>query len=172
MNDTTPLSPDQRAELVAYVDGELDEAATHEMERVLSKSAEARHEVDMLGRTFALLDTLPRPGASDEFTAKTLATLRAEQAALPWPQQNWYRNVRRGAVVAVWLVGLALSASLGYYAANRLVPHVPPKDRQMIQELPVIEKLDSYSDVHDIGFLRELKEHPVFDEDNKANPPN
>jgi anti-sigma factor RsiW len=169
MKDTTPLSPDQRAELVAYVDGELDESATHEMERVLAHSAEARHEVDMLGRTFALLDTLARPGASSEFTAKTLATLKAERAALPWPQQTWYRNVRRGAVVAVWLVGLALSASLGYYAANRLVPR---PNRQLIQDLPVIERLDTYSDVHDIEFLRELKKHPVFDEDNKANPPN
>jgi anti-sigma factor RsiW len=171
MNDTTPLSPDQRAELVAYVDGELDEAATHEMERVLSESAEARHEVDMLGRTFALLDTLPRPGASSEFTAKTLATLKAERAALPWPQQRWYRNVRRGAICAAWLVGLVLSAALGYYAANRLVPDEQRQNRQMIRELPVIEKLDAYSDVRDVEFLRELNEHPVFDVD-QADPQN
>jgi anti-sigma factor RsiW len=168
MNDSNPLSPEKRAELVAYVDGELDETATQEMERVLAESAEARHEVDMLGRTFALLDTLPRPGASDEFTAKTLATLKAEQAALPWPQRTWYRNVRRGAIAAAWLVGLALSASLGYYAANRLAPR---GNTEMIRELPVIENLDAYSDVSDIRFLRELKQQPVFDDD-KPNPPN
>ena len=162
MNEPTQLSPDQRTELVAYLDGELSEDATVEMERVLANSSDARHEVDMLSRTFALLDTLPRPGASSEFTAKTKNSLQAEQAAFPWWQQKWYRNLHRGCVVGCWLLGLVLSGMLGYYAANRMVPR---ENTQLIRELPVIEKLDAYSDVDGMEFLKELDKQRVFDED-------
>ncbi|MCH8828754.1 MAG: hypothetical protein IID45_04170, partial [Planctomycetes bacterium] len=56
MNETTRLSPQQRDDLVAYLDGELDEETTQSMERTLAHSPVARHEMDMLTRTWSLLD--------------------------------------------------------------------------------------------------------------------
>ena len=170
MNDPTQLTNFQRSDLVAYVDGELDEDATQAMERVLSESSDARHDVDMLGRTFALLDTLPRPGASEEFSAKTLISLQAESASRHWRDRLWYRNARRGVVLSSWVVGLVVAAMVGYSAANRLVPkEVPRKDAKLVEELPVIENVDTYSGV-DLKLLKELKKERVFDENAEDAP--
>ncbi len=162
MTEPTQLSVDQRAELVAYLDGELDESATQEMERVLAESADARHEVDMLARTFSLLDSLPRPNASSEFTRKTLFSLKAENAKEPWRERAWYRNARRGIVAVSWLVGLLLAVSTAYFAANRAAP---VEDHRLIEELPVIENFDLYSDVGGIDELRDMAKHGVFNEE-------
>ena len=93
---------------------------------------------------------------------ETTIEMQAEQAAFPWWQQKWYRNLHRGCVVGCWLLGLVLSGMLGDYAANRMVPR---ENTQLIRELPVIEKLDAYSDVDGMEFLKELDKQRVFDED-------
>jgi len=160
-NDPVQLSAEQRTDLVAYLDGELNEDATQQMERLLAESPQARHEVDMLGRTFALLDTLPRPNASEEFSANTLAVLKAESDASRWIDRPWYRHTRRGLVLAVWVVGLVLAGTTGYFAANRFVPS---EETRLIRELPVIENVDTYSDV-DFELLKELEKEDVFDDE-------
>ena len=53
------LNPEQRDNLAAYLDGELEETATQEIEQILAVSEVARHEVDMLSRTWDLLNSLP-----------------------------------------------------------------------------------------------------------------
>ena len=153
------------------VNDKMQQGYQYELVARAGQDFDPNFEPDLTPKEMLALGDMAEPGPASTsrlFAAKTLATLKAEQAALPWPQRTWYRNVRRGAIAAAWLVGLALSASLGYYAANRLAPR---GNTGMIRELPVIENLDTYSDVSDIKFLRELKEHPVFDED-KPNPPN
>lgn len=169
MNEPRNIAPDQRTELVAYLDGELDEAATQKMERLLADSPDARYEVDMLSRTFSLLDTLPRPNASAEFSAKTLTNIRAAKTPLRWSEQAWYRHARRGAVLACWVVGLTLAGMTSYYAANRLHPE---EDAQLIRDLPVIENLDAYSDVSGIEDVKALEKHGDFNEENDANDGN
>ena len=168
MNQPTRLSIEQRRNLVAYLDGELDEEATQAMERLLAESPEARHEVDMLARTFSLLDSLPRPGASADFSARTLATLRAEDPSTSWTEKRWYHVARNGAVAGVWVVGLLLAALLGYSLSRRAVPS---EEERLIRELPVIEKLDAYSDVGRIELLEELHQHKVFDENDDSSQP-
>lgn len=166
MSDPTKLVPDQRAELAAYLDGELDEAATQAMERVLAESPEARHEVDMLARTFSLLDVLPRPNASTGFSAKTLSSLKAERIAPRWSDRGWYRQARRGAILACWVVGLSLAGATGYFAANRMGHD---EDARLIRELPVIENLDAYSEVTSIEDVREMAKHGDFDEEKDGD---
>lgn len=168
MDETTQLTAQQRADLVAYLDGELDEEQTQAMERFLAESAQARHEVDLLTRTFSLLDSLPRPNASAELTARTLAQLQTEGTAAPWMRRAWFRRARRGIVAASWLLGLVLAGLSGYYAANRLAP---PEDVRLVKELPVIENLDAYSDVESIEFLKQLAKSKVFDDDHAARKP-
>ena len=55
------LTPDERADLVAYVDGELPETHARSIATKLTHSATARREVEMLQKTWELLDYLPRP---------------------------------------------------------------------------------------------------------------
>ena len=58
------LTPDERADLVAYVDGELPEAHSRLISTKLTHSATARREVEMLQKTWELLDHLPLPQAT------------------------------------------------------------------------------------------------------------
>jgi len=168
MNEQTQLTPDQRENLVAYLDGELDEKSTEEIERLLAHSPAARQEVDLLTRTFALLDSLPRPEASTELTSKTLSSIRPEIPTPRWSGTNWYRHARRGIVAVSWMVGLMLAATTGYFAARHWRP---PEDARLIRELPVIENLDTYRDVEDIRLLEEFAEHKVFEDDRSTDQP-
>ena len=50
------LTPDERADLVAYIDGELPEVVARAVETKLTYSATARREVEMLKKTWELKD--------------------------------------------------------------------------------------------------------------------
>ncbi len=71
--DQQRLSIDERANLVAYLDGELNDAQTRAIATKLTQSLTARKEVEALQKTWELLDLLPRPKASEDFTARTLS---------------------------------------------------------------------------------------------------
>ena len=70
------LTPDERADLVAYVDGELPEAHSRLISTKLTQSATARREVEMLQKTWEMLDHLPRPQATEHFSEKTISHIR------------------------------------------------------------------------------------------------
>src|SRR3954451_11306178 len=70
--DQQRLTPNERADLVAYLDGELGEAESRAIATKLAHSATARREVEFLEKTWELLEYLPRPKASEDFTARTL----------------------------------------------------------------------------------------------------
>ena len=70
------LTPDERADLVAYVDGELPENHARTIATKLTKSATARREVEMLQKTWELLDLLPRPQVTEHFSEKTVSEIR------------------------------------------------------------------------------------------------
>ena len=80
MEKVLRLTSEQRADLVAYLDGELDESPTQEIDRILARSAVARHEVEALSRAWEMLDILPRPKASSTFTERTMSTLQLAEA--------------------------------------------------------------------------------------------
>ena len=73
MADEKPLSDEERDELVAYLDGEADAATQRALEAKLSRDPRARAEAEALRRTWALLDFLPKPEPSTDFTARTLS---------------------------------------------------------------------------------------------------
>src|SRR5258707_6320769 len=111
------LSQEQRENLAAYLDGELDDAATHEIEQVLAVSEVARHEVDMLSRTWDMLNSLPTHKASEEFTQKTVSSMRAAERTGPGlASQAVKHNARRGGVLALWAAILVVCGYVGYSA--------------------------------------------------------
>src|SRR3954451_21136816 len=71
------LSPEERANLAAYIDGELTENEARVIATKLSFSPTARREVESLTKTWELLEYLPRPKASDDFPDRTLTSLRS-----------------------------------------------------------------------------------------------
>jgi anti-sigma factor RsiW len=162
------LSPEQRENLTAYLDGELDEAATQEIEQVLAVSEVARHEVDMLARSWDMLNVLPAHKASGEFTRKTMTNLRAaEQPGSGAVGDMVSRNARRGAVLTFWVAILAACGYASFVATNRWVPN---EAEQLLQAYPIAEHLDKYSQVGSIEFLRELQaKHTFAEHDDHAN---
>lgn len=103
------LSDEDREDLVAYLDGELDEAAARQLEAKLSIDAEARAEAEALQQTWGLLDYLPRPEPSPSFTHRTLERLAVHSTMVArrrWPR--WVLGLGWAAAVL-----LALAAGLG-----------------------------------------------------------
>ena len=134
------LTPDERADLVAYVDGELPEAHSRLMATKLTHSATARREVEMLQKTWELLDHLPRPAAPEQFSEKTISHIRR----LELKEQAWQP------VVAVWSARLARVAvylllgtiSLGGgFALTRLV--WPDPTKRLVEDLTMADILTS-----------------------------
>lgn len=172
MHKIPRLNPEQRTNLVAYLDGELPEGEAKAIEQVLTKSPTVQHDVEMLSRTWELLDQLPRLAGTEELTARTLSAVKADEEPKPFVPAAWIQRipkeqVRRGALVVVWLAGLASSAVAGFAITNRLVPD---DSEELLRNLPVIEKLDVYSNVGSIEFLRELdKRIGSFDEPAKKS---
>ena len=78
--DDGPAPDPFEAELVAYLDGELDAAAARKVEARLAADPAARARAAELKKSFDLLDYLPKPEPSPNFTTRTLDKLPAVKA--------------------------------------------------------------------------------------------
>jgi hypothetical protein len=150
------LTESQRENLVAYLDGELEDEAARDIDEVLAKSPVARHEVQMLSQTIELVDTLDRPAASEEFTKKTLASLdRIDAKPAGAVAGGWLvKLARRTGVLAVWAVALVISTYAGFSLTNRWLPG---EQDLLLDDLPIVESYHRYKRVKDAEFLRELQ---------------
>lgn len=147
------LSTEQRSDLVAYLDGELDEASARGIEHMLATSPVARNEVEVLTRTWELLDLLPRPGATEDFHERTMTTIRLDEYREPISSQPWFQQAMRVLLGAGWAAAVIAAAVIGFLATNRWIPH---ETEPLIQELPLIENLEAYQDVDSLDFLKDL----------------
>jgi hypothetical protein len=120
----------------------------------------ARHEVEALSRAREMLDLLPQPKASSDFTEKTMTTLRLEEVPLNLTDRPWFVYLRRGSVAAVWLAAIAISGVIGFWATWQWYPN---PNRELLEELPVVRKLDEYREVESIDFLRSLETEGLFE---------
>jgi anti-sigma factor RsiW len=166
------LSEEERANLVAYLDGELDEAQARVLEARLSNDPRARAEAESLRRTWDLLDYLPRTEASTSFTHRTLEKLAVQTGVRPiarrrrWPW--WLR-------AAAWAAAVLLAAGVGFGVANLLWPRqqasvqAPAEvEARMARDLRVIRHKRLYEHVDDLQFLRELDDPDLFGDDETA----
>lgn len=163
-----PLNTEQVCDLVAYLDGELDEEQTEAVEQLLVESPVARREVDTLTQTWDLLELLPAEKASEDFTERTLATVRVdgtEPLATPPP---WRRQARRGVALATWVAGLTLASIVGFLGTNRWMAD---ESQPLLDDLPVIEKLDVYTDIDSVEFLEELHSSGILAEETDNDSP-
>ncbi|MBA2225086.1 anti-sigma factor family protein [Thermogemmata fonticola] len=81
-SDQPPQDPLEE-ELVAYLDGELPEDEARQMEQRLAADPELRRRALLLKKTYDLLDYLPLPEASPDFTTRTLEKVPALRSAAP-----------------------------------------------------------------------------------------
>jgi len=147
------LTPEIRADFVAYLDGELDEQAAERIETVLAQSNVARKDVEGLAQTYELLDVLPRHEASAEFADKTMATIRFSEWRPDYRETKWFRTLRGSLHVLIWMIALVAVVMAAFLATRRWVPS---EADVLVHELPIIERLDTYSEVGGIEFLERL----------------
>jgi hypothetical protein len=153
--------PSLDEDLVAYLDGELDDPASKRLEERLANDESARERLRALAGSWNLLDHLPRAAMDEAFTRTTVELvvdearkdIAAEQAALP------ARNRRRWIAAAV--AGLA-AAMIGFVA---VVVAWPDKNEQLLRDLPVVQNLEQYEILpqkDSIKFLRDLENEELF----------
>ena len=171
------FTEEERANLTAFLDGELDDEATSAIEAKISVDAEARAEVEQLRQAWSMLDFLPRAQPSPDFTNRTMEKLSLErlpvgsastsavrltpiQPAVPWKTGLF------------WTAASVLAIGLGYVFTIVLVrspasPNDP--DETIIRHLRVLERWPMYQLVDDLDFLRQLSHPDLFGDEGTGS---
>jgi anti-sigma factor RsiW len=173
MAERTPLSEEERKNLVAYLDGELDAKTVRILEAKLNQDAAARAEADVLRRTWEMLDYLPRPEPTPNFSSRTLERVSAlrPQAAPANKVRRWSKWVPG----AGWAAAVLCAGVLGFASMSWLTKTQPPaapvvpqidEDQLLVRDLHLIENQRLYEFVDDIHFLRALDDPDLFGDDS------
>jgi anti-sigma factor RsiW len=170
------LTEEERANLVAYLDGELDEESTQALEARMSTDPKFRDEAEALERTWELLDFLPRPEPSNSFTHKTLERLAISDQLKQASRSSQVMALPGRRRVPQWILGVGWAAAIvmavggGLLAAQLFWPPAPPRetpeiDEHLVRSLRVIENKHLYDPVDDLDFLRALEHPDLFGDD-------
>jgi anti-sigma factor RsiW len=145
-------------ELVAYLDGELDAENEARVVRRLAEDAGYRARLVQLQRAWDMLDTLQRSEADDELVHSTVAMV-AVQAAEEAKTQK-VRIVRRRTMAWLAVVMLvAVSAATAYAVIQQRLSR---PNRELVRDLPVIERVDEYRNIGNVEFLKQLQRENLF----------
>ena len=144
-------------ELTAYLDGELDPESVRRVEDRLARDAEYRDELHRLERTWNLLDRLPRATVSDEFTKTTIEMVAVAAGEDAEAVQHVVPRRGRGRLYSA-LAALAAGVA-GFFIGHSLWPD---PNRQLLEDLNVIQNFDQYYQADNIEFLRLLDSQGLF----------
>jgi anti-sigma factor RsiW len=161
-----PLSDEDRENLVAYLDGELDDVAARAVEARINVDQHLRAEVEALKQAWDMLDYLPRPEPSSTFTHRTLERLEVQRRGSEFTKA-------RGKFGAAWLGPLAWGAALllalgsSFGLAVWLWPRPTPSaaaqvDEVLVEELRLLENKRLYDQIEDLEFLKQLDDPDLF----------
>jgi anti-sigma factor RsiW len=157
--DQLRLSPDERADLVAFVDGELSEATSRALSTKLTQSATARREVEMLRKTWELLGHLPFPPVDPKFSERTITEIRRLDLKNPAWESSIQTWSSWAGLAGIYLALAVLASGLAYGATRWLWPDASAR---LARDLSMAEHLDEYLEVGSFEFLDELVEAPEF----------
>lgn len=160
--DQLRLTPTERANLVAYLDGELPEAESRAIATKLTQSATARREIESLRQTWELLNHLPRPSASEQFTERTLSEVRRFEA-----EGGRFETLFAQVIQRLSRAGLWVAVSIGAFAVSFSIARWvwPNPTAQLQSNLSIAEHLDEYREVGTFEFLQQLANSPEFGKD-------
>lgn len=164
-SDATAAPSDD--DLVAYLDGELDDAAARKIEEKVTADAATRTKIQSLRKTYDLLDYLPKSEPSADFATKTITQIQK----LPFRSFEVPRarlTNRNG----IWTSLAACSAiAMGLVAGMLSRPSTPAAEPLTPDLLPVLARLPLYTGVDDLEFLRKLDRPDLFGSDPDEIPP-
>lgn len=147
-------------QLTAYLDGELDDDETRDVEQRLIDDAKYRSLMQDLQKTWDMLDMLPAARAGNSFTQSTMELVISD-ATKELTKSNrrfWTWPIRFGAMLALTLTVFGCS-----FAITRLVQDTP--NRRLYNNLHVIEEFDQLQKADSIEFLDMLIDKGLFEKD-------
>lgn len=171
MSDELPELDDQRPDLleerlVAYLDGELDDADVREVEQMLASDAGARAALTALERPWVLLDQLGKSPVDRMFARTTLemvAVAAAEDVAKQQAEIPRWRRRRR----ILGITAILTAAAAGFLAVALAWPD---PNRELIEDLPVLENFDELQRVfgkdENTDVLLLLQKNKLFEEES------
>ena len=148
--------------LIAYLDGELDDVERAKIEQDLVNDGKLRGLLHQLQQTWDMLDELPRPHVGNSFTQSTLEIVVSDAKR----QTNRDRDQRLDWFLRLFVVVL-LSVAAGRLVFVSLSRYQHMENRQLLQDLPVIDNVDIYLNTRDLDFLSELNAAGVFEADQE-----
>lgn len=163
MSPDEPLIADDPilVDLVAYLDGEMDDAEAARVERRLADDANYRIRLQELQQTWDLLDALPRAQVSESFTQSTVEMVAL--SAADDAQATRSAALRRKAIFALTTSAVVLIAAVGGYLLTS--HYTTAENRQVLRDLPVIQNVDVYANADSVEFLLKLEQEGLFVED-------
>lgn len=157
--DRRRLTPEERANLVAFIDGELTEDESRALTTKLTQSATARREVELLKKTWEVLDLLPRPAVNDQFHERTLSYVRAVELR----SEKRFDSLKSATGLMLRGAACLATAALVALAAREATKRAwANPDERLIRELSLAEHLDEYLEVGDFEYLERLATTPEF----------
>jgi anti-sigma factor RsiW len=156
--------------LVAYLDGELDDAGVRQVEELLATDSQARELMLGLERTWSFLDKLGTIPVDQVFTQTTIKMVSVAAARDLARQQTEVPRRRRRR----WLIGAASLLAAGAAGFLAVAIAWPNPDRELLRDLPVLENYDElervFSKDKDIRFVRMLHKNDLFEKDAADEP--
>lgn len=169
----------QLTELVAYLDGELNEEESNRLERQLANNPPLRGYAETLDRTWQLLDTLGEATASGEFTQKTLASLSAvshqefaDQMPSSKRRSDWVRSIPVTRI-ALWTLAGFLGSSIGLLLGrSSQASKTDSEDVQLLQQLDLLLQFPRLHAARSATFLEQVTaiDHDASEENSDAVP--
>src|SRR5947209_337214 len=113
MSKNRSLNDDERADLVAYLDGEMVGEAKRAIEAKISLDSTWRTEADSLRRAWDMLDFLPKAEPTPSFTERTLSRIepirKPVRTKKTHPDRAGWRSTT-GWLLGGWAAALLLMA--------------------------------------------------------------
>lgn len=143
----------------AYLDGELSEKEAREFESRLAADPEERRKFQQTKQTWELLDYLPSPDLTSNFTARTME--RLEQVSRTTRAQ---KKLRESLPQLALASGLLLVFVGGFLGMNTYLKD-PLGELDLIRDIRVIDNLSLYEKVGTLDFLQRLNDPELFGEE-------
>ncbi|MDP6722260.1 MAG: hypothetical protein QGF59_26585 [Pirellulaceae bacterium] len=155
MDMNLPIGPE---DLIAYLDGEVDTQTRQKIERCLAQDPQLVHRMREHQQAWDLLDELPREEVSDDFAQTTLKMVAVaaasdikENTVENGRRRRWLRVVTGASLIASSLAGFCVAAAL-----------LARPNRQLLEDLPVIENLEAFQQAENVDFLLALEDEGLF----------
>lgn len=146
-------------ELVAYLDGELGSAESADIEKRLTQDASVRERLQHLQRAWDMLDELPQDEIPEQFAQTTIGLVVASTKDEVKHAQS-SATAKRGFIWVITLASCTLACVVGYQIMFAMLNST---NRQLEQDLPVIENMDAYRSAESVDFLRRLADEGLFE---------